>query len=307
MDDDPTGIPIGGDVTGSILVTSSQNVILQAGQVLIQAAAQARREGRDPARMLRILAAPVYDPDHPDRMPTPLDLKQEWHELAQKVRGRHAPILLARLTPPTLDALRDALLPPAEHPENFPHIFHFSGHAWKGGLLLEDKFGQLHPVKTAELLEALQGLPRPLNLVVLNGCETAADEVLLLGDETLCFAGLGRGESLIDDHHPPGNLPSRADLFFGRGADLAAIARALDHPPAIALLSGPSGIGKSSPALEAAHRQAWRFSGGVAYAKGPDAESGQPATCQGLLLSLAQVLGLNTTPEKVGEDLGGAD
>ncbi len=78
-------IQAGGDVTDSILVTGSQNVIVQAGQVLIHAVEQARRQERDPARMLRILAllaAPVYDPAQPDRMPTPLDLKQEWHELA---------------------------------------------------------------------------------------------------------------------------------------------------------------------------------------------------------------------------------
>lgn len=352
---------------GDTVVFGSQNLILQAGQVLIHAAEQARQQGRDPARMLRILAllaAPVYDPDHPDRMPVPLDLKQEWHELAQEVRRSQAPILLARLTPPTLEALRAALSPRAELQQTFPHILHFSGHAWKDGLLLEDELGRCHPVTTDELVNALKGLPRPLDLVVLNGCETAAGEarsvaqaliraglacavvghtarvwdpeaigfaarlyaeltngirleealerakkavttheVLLLGNKTLCFAGLERGEPLIDDRRPSGNLPSRADLFFGRGADLVEIACALAHPPAVVLISGPSGIGKSSLALEVAHRQAWRFPGGVAYARGPDAETGQPVTCQSLLLGLAQGLGLSTTPERVGEDL----
>jgi len=76
-------------VAGSLLVAGSQNVIIQAGQVMIQAARQARAAGRDPARMLRalaVLAAPVHAPDHPDSLPPSLDLQQEWHNLAEPVR-----------------------------------------------------------------------------------------------------------------------------------------------------------------------------------------------------------------------------
>ncbi len=363
-------IQVTGDAQHSILVTGSHNLIVQAGQVLIQAAEQARRQGRDPTRMLRILAvlaAPVYDPHQPEHPPPPLDLKQEWHKLAEDVRGSHdrqAPILLTRLTPPTLETLRIALSPGAETRQTFPHILHFSGHAWKDGLLLEDEFGQVHRVPTAELLQALKSMPHPLDLVVLNACETAADEarslaqalirnglaravightapvwdpqaiafaaalyaelthgfpltealeraktkittheVLLLGDQALRFEHLEQGEPLIEDHRPAGNLPSRLGSFFGRGLDLVKIARALEHPPAVVLIHGASGIGKSSLALEAAHRNAWRFPGGVAYAEGTDAESGQPTTCRDLLLKLAQSLNLPTSPESLEEDL----
>lgn len=335
--------------------------------LFLQVALRAEARGRAPARMLRILAllsAPVYDPGQPDRMPVPLDLKQEWLGLEQAVRQAHAPILLARPAPPTLDALRGALSPRADLQQTFPHVLHFSGHAWAEGLLLEDELGQVHPVTTADLREALRDIPRPLDLVVLNACKTAADEarsvaqalvraglaravvghtapvwdpeairfaaalyaeltggfpleraverargaittheVLLLGDEKVHFADLERGEPVIEEGRPSGNLPSRADLFFGRGEDLVALARDLTHPPAVLLLTGPSGIGKSSLALEAAHRNAWRFPGGVAYAEGPRPEAGRPASLQELLQGLAQGLKPPTTPEKVAEDL----
>ena len=117
MNNDPgKDIQIGSDADHSVLVTGSQNVIIQAEQVMLQAAQQAAAAQRDPARMLRVLAllaAPVYNPRSPDQSPTPLDLRQEWHVLADGVRRSGAPILLARLIPPTLDALRYALSPRA--------------------------------------------------------------------------------------------------------------------------------------------------------------------------------------------------
>ncbi|HPE62794.1 MAG TPA: hypothetical protein PLQ49_01650, partial [Methanothrix sp.] len=82
-------IDIEGDTDESVLVTGSHNVVIQAEQVMLQAAEEARREKRDPAQMLRVLAllaAPVFDPRNPDQAPTPLDLHQEWHVLAEGVR-----------------------------------------------------------------------------------------------------------------------------------------------------------------------------------------------------------------------------
>jgi hypothetical protein len=179
MNHAPRGdIQIGGDAEHSVLVTGSQNVIIQAAQVMLKAAERAARSQQDPARMLRVLAllaAPVFDPRNPEQSPTPLDLHQEWHVLAEGVRQSKAPILLARLMPPTLDALRSALSPRAYGQNAFPHILHFSGHAWREGLLLEDELGQVHFATTAEVLQALQGLPQPLDLVVLNGCESTAN------------------------------------------------------------------------------------------------------------------------------------
>jgi len=63
-------IGIGGEAGDSALVTDSH----QAEQVLLAAAQAAQQQGRDPARMLRILAllaAPVYDPRQPVKCPCP--------------------------------------------------------------------------------------------------------------------------------------------------------------------------------------------------------------------------------------------
>ena len=359
-------IHIGGEAHKSVLVTGSHNVIIQAGQVLVRAAEAARRAQRDPGHMLRILAvlaAPVLDPERPDHPPPPLDLKQEWHALAHEVRRSRASILLARLLPPTFDALRVALSPRAATQEAFPHILHFSGHAWADGLLLEDELGQVHRVTTAEILAALRDLPRPLDLVVLNGCESAAHarsvaqalvqaglaraavghpypvldpqavafagrlyaelaagfplkaavararravtthEVALLGDGDLRFDHLERGEPLVKDGRTRGNLPSRRDLFLGRGPMLVEIARALAHPPAVVVVNGLAGIGKSSLLLEAAHRQAWRFPGGVAFAEGPRPETAVPGRAADLLRDLAAGLGLDPPPGREAEAL----
>ncbi|MGQ9503247.1 MAG: hypothetical protein ACUVSB_14450, partial [Anaerolineae bacterium] len=77
---DPS-ISISGDVSGSVLISGSHNLVIQAQQVMLQAAQTAKEQGRDAAHMLRvlaILAAPVYDPKNPKTLPEPLDLRREW-------------------------------------------------------------------------------------------------------------------------------------------------------------------------------------------------------------------------------------
>jgi tetratricopeptide (TPR) repeat protein len=351
---------VGSKAEDDVLAASSQNLIIQAEQVMLQAAKQASLAKRDPAHMLRVLAlmaAPVYNPTSPSRPPSPLELRQEWHVLAEGVRKSGAPILLARLSLPTLDSLRYALSPRAKQQSVFPHILHFSGHAWREGLLLEDELGQAHPATTAEILKALAGLPQPLDLVVLNGCESAADaesvaqalvdgglaravvgherpvlddeavafaanlyaeltggfplkdavdrarkkitthEVILLGDGALRFESLSGGEPIVDDRRQLGKLPSQSGHFYGRGWELVEISRALAHPPAVVVLSGPPGIGKSSLVLEAAHRNSWRFPGGVAYAAGPRSDDASTTTAAEMLSVLADALGLNRTED----------
>ena len=63
LDRDKGGpISIHGDVQSSVLITGSRNIVLLAAR-------QAQEQGRDPTRMLRVvalLAAPVHNPEHPD-------------------------------------------------------------------------------------------------------------------------------------------------------------------------------------------------------------------------------------------------
>lgn len=319
MPDNRGDISAQGDILSSVLITGSQNVILLAAE-------QARQQDRDPARMLRVLAllaAPVHNPRRPDRPPEPLDLRTEWRRLEQAVHGARAPILLARLVPPTLATLRRELSPRIDEQGLFPHVLHFSGHAWTQGLLLEDEYGQNDPVTAAKLLQDIRP-PRPLDVVVLNACETAAEahstaqalvdaglaraavghprpvrddqaiafartlyvdltngyplseavdraqrhitthHVVLLGDGDLRFTGLTRGDPLVSDARPRGNLPPGEGVgFFGRGEELVRLARHLDRPPCVALISGPRASAragwrwKPATATPGASRMAW--------------------------------------------------
>ena len=186
------------------ILEGSPALKIQAEKLMIEAAEQARREKRDPSRMLRVmalLASPVYDPQNPDISPVHLDLQAEWHRLAEGVRQSGAPILLARLGPPTLPALRAALSPRAAEQSAFPHVLHFSGHAWEEGMVLEDDLGQVHRAGTAQVLAALKGMPQKLDLVVLNGCESAASArsvAQALLDGGLARAVVGHERSVLD-------------------------------------------------------------------------------------------------------------
>jgi tetratricopeptide (TPR) repeat protein len=96
----------------------------------------------------------------------------------------------------------------------------------------------------------------------------------------------------VDDRRQRGRLPSQSGHFYGRGWELVEISRALAHPPAVVVLSGPPGIGKSSLVLEAAHRNSWRFPGGVAYAAGPRPDDASTTTAAEILAVLADALEL---------------
>ncbi|MDW8054277.1 MAG: ATP-binding protein [Anaerolineae bacterium] len=117
-------------------------------------------------------------------------------------------------------------------------------------------------------------------------------EVVLLGDDALRFEHLTRSEPWIDERQPRGNLPARSKFFFGRGRELVRLAQRLAQPPCVVVLSGAPAIGKTSLALEAANRNAWRFPGGVAYAACPD---DAPSTAADLFNQLAE--GLQVQPQ----------
>ncbi|MCD6554854.1 MAG: hypothetical protein J7M16_12700, partial [Anaerolineae bacterium] len=72
---------------------------------------------------------------------------------------------------------------------------------------------------------------RYLQVTVTSGGDRHL-EVALLGDGDLRFERFTGGEPWIDDRRPLGNLPTRRDLFLGRGRELVKITRALSHPPA---------------------------------------------------------------------------
>ena len=328
-----TTINVGGNVNHSNIIAGDKNLIMQVSGNLIFDAAEysERRQRRDLRKMLRMLVmlpAPVLDPRNPETDLTPLDLQAEWNRLAEAVQASGAPIALIRLMPPTLDALRYALSPRAVEQGLYPHVLHFSGHAWSEGLLFEDEYSQCDPVTTARLLEALKDAP-PLDLAVFNACESADgalsaaqafaqagraraalghsqpvldDEAVqfaarlyaemarggyalkeafaraqtsvrthvprLFGQDDLRFEAVEPGEPLTDARRAPGNLPARERFFFGRGRELVTLAHTLEKTPSAAIISGVSGMGKTALALEAAHRNAWRFPGGVVFGDG---------------------------------------
>ncbi len=162
--------------------------------------------------------------------------------------------------------------------------------------------GHPRPVRDAEAIAFTRALYADLTdgyplaeAVVRAGQHITTHKVLLLGDRAVRFTGLVRGEPLVLDARPGGNLPPGDGVgFLGRGAELVRLARALDKPPKLALITGPTGIGKSRLALEAAHRNAWRFPGGVAYGEAPRAS----ASADYLLNSLAQALRLEAPSEE---------
>lgn len=107
----------------------------------------------------------------------------------------------------------------------------------------------------------------------------------------------------MDQRSPPGNLPAQTGLFLGRGRELMDMARSLGHPPAVFVISGPPGIGKTGLVLEAAHRNGFRFPGGVAYASGRQFVDGREATAVEMLKDLAEPLGLTPEPERLIDEL----
>jgi tetratricopeptide (TPR) repeat protein len=75
----------------------------------------------------------------------------------------------------------------------------------------------------------------------------------------------------------------RNRLFVGRGGDLLELARALDPPDSVVVVSGIAGLGKTQLACEFAHHYGQRFPGGVFWVSfaDPSAVAAGVAACGG--------------------------
>ncbi|MDX9993447.1 MAG: CHAT domain-containing protein [Anaerolineales bacterium] len=212
---DKTNLQVGESV-GKNLVVGDHNLILEVGGDLIfkaaQSAALQQRDLRKMLRVLVVLAGPVFDPRNPQHDPTPLDLLTEWQKLSAAVAASGAPIALIRLTPPTLEALRYALSPRAVEQGLYPHVLHFSGHAWQDGLLFEDQYGSLDAVPSLRLLAELKDCP-PLGLAVFNACQSAEHAF----SAAQAFSAAGRAQAALG--HPD---PVRDDEAIQFAASLYA-------------------------------------------------------------------------------------
>jgi tetratricopeptide (TPR) repeat protein/transcriptional regulator with XRE-family HTH domain len=122
-------------------------------------------------------------------------------------------------------------------------------------------------VRSVGKLEAgLIVTPRPATVRLL------ADAFGLTADDRELFCRAAAGEAIGQPDRAPNQLPADARGFVGRDAELAllddvlACAGGSDAAgPAIGVISGMAGVGKSALAVHWAHRAASRFPGGQLY------------------------------------------
>ncbi len=147
---------------------------------------QVRPPELEPLRVLYLTANPEAEDSttkYPDGSTTTISrylrLDREVREVQQTLRGAkyrdlvtvdHRP---AATTDDLFDALNDVR----------PHLVHFSGHGWTGGLVFDD--GDLadpqdHPVEFDDLVQVLAATSTPPQVLVLNACESLAGADLLL-------------------------------------------------------------------------------------------------------------------------------
>ncbi len=98
---------------------------------------------------------------------TALRLDKECREVGTSIRlaGRDLVEVASRWAVRTGDVIQ-ALL------EEKPHVVHFSGHAERGGLVLEDNRGRSRTVTPAALLAVFRAIPDNIRLVVFNACDS---------------------------------------------------------------------------------------------------------------------------------------
>ncbi len=185
-----------------------------------------------------------------------LRLDREVREFQQTLRGakyrdlvtvEHRPAATAE---DLIDALNDVR----------PHLVHFSGHGWTGGVVFDS--GDLdgptnHPVEFDLLAEVLAATDTPPRVLVLNACETLAGAELLLPavpvvvamadtiDDTAAIVFARRFYAAIASAQPVGKALSQAQaamrLTTPEDADLPQVVFRDDVDPDDLVLVRPQG------------------------------------------------------------------
>jgi tetratricopeptide (TPR) repeat protein len=167
------------DVVGRDKVT---NIIVagDAQQLLQQMGLQQQRQPQ-PLRVLAVIAAPIAGLHDNDRPPISLSGRAEWAKLREA--SKVAPMLLARLRPPTESQLRAVCSP---NLRQF-NIVHFICHGLPGALALEDDRGLMKLVSAQDIASALKD--GGVELAVINACYSAAGDTQSMA-QALVAAGI---------------------------------------------------------------------------------------------------------------------
>ncbi|MFD0474069.1 BTAD domain-containing putative transcriptional regulator [Nonomuraea thailandensis] len=123
--------------------------------------------------------------------------------------------------------------------------------------------------RPSEALDVYQGTRRVM--VAELGIEPGAElrrlhQAVLAKDPALDLATPAR-RTTVSEPYVPAELPADTHAFTARAAEIDHLRAALDpaQGPAIAVIDGPGGIGKSALAVHVAHALAARFTDGVIY------------------------------------------
>lgn len=174
-------------------------------------------KARNYLRMLVVLAAPIASKSDDRHQNHPLDVQREWEQLRRATDRAHdpgnsisAPWAVVRLVPPTLQCLRDALIP--RNPGY--QVIHISCRGTSDSLIFEDNFGRVSEVKKADLVGAIRGNSNRsvAQLVFLNGGNTIDLAQRLYNDAWVPF--------VVATKHvvPPKNCTTReVSLSLARG------------------------------------------------------------------------------------------
>jgi hypothetical protein len=142
-----------------------------------------------PLRVLAVVASPVAGRTDDDPPPGHLSGRAEWARLREA--AKIAPMLMARLRPPTADALRTLLAPNTAGAFN---IVHFICHGLPGALALEDERGLMTIVPAAEIARDVRD--GQIDLVVVNACYSAAGDA-----QSIAAALVAAGVRSVVAHH----------------------------------------------------------------------------------------------------------